>query len=268
MTDWAGRKTLVHRAAGNFPAIFIVTFQPIYIVQKLVSHQGKEMSEKILSVFIDEFGDFGPYEAHSPYYLVAMVLHNQNIDISNNISSFEDHLRNLEYAQHAVHTGPLIRRESVYANDLVEDRKRLFNALFHFCRKLDIQYACAKIRKSECPDVITMTAKLSKEIARILRANEEFWNSFDNVIVYYDNGQIELTKILTSVFSTLYAHVEFRKIKPVDYKLFQVADLICTLELLSEKAESGSFSASELEFFDKVGDFKKNYLKHIKKKLL
>ena len=228
----------------------------------------KKMSEKILSVFIDESGDFGPYEAHSPYYLVAMVLHNQNIDISNNISSFEEHLRNLGYIQHAVHTGPLIRRESVYANDLVEDRKRLFNALFHFCRKLDIHYACAKIRKSECPDVITMTAKLSKEIAKILRTNENFWNSFDSVIVYYDNGQIELTKILTSVFSTLYAHVEFRKVKPVDYKLFQVADLICTLELLSEKAESGSFSASELDFFDNVRDFKKNYLKHIKKKML
>ncbi|MDO4327463.1 MAG: hypothetical protein Q4E24_15815 [bacterium] len=113
-----------------------------------------------------------------------------------------------------------------------------------------------------------MTAKLSKKIAKILRTNENFWNSFDNVIVYYDNGQIELTKILTSVFNTLYAHVEFRKVKPVDYKLFQVADLICTLELLSEKAESGSFSASELEFFDNVRDFKKNYLKHIKKKML
>ncbi len=37
-------------------------------------------------------------------------------------------------------------------------------------------------------------------------------------------GKLKLTKILTSVFNTLYAHVEFRKVKPVDYKLFQVAD--------------------------------------------
>jgi hypothetical protein len=162
----------------------------------------------------------------------------------------------------------LIRRESIYGNDLLENRKRLFNALFHFARKLNIQYACAKIRKSECPDVITMTAKLSKEIAGILRSHEDFWNTFDHVIIYYDNGQIELTKILTSVFSTLYAHVEFRKVKPVDYKLFQVADLICTLELLAEKASNNSLSNSELEFFDNVRDFKKNYLKHIRKKIL
>ena len=226
------------------------------------------MSEKILSVFIDESGDFGSYESHAPYYIVSMVLHNQRIDINGNINDFEAHMRNIGYGQHAIHTGPLIRRESVYKNDLVENRKRLFNALFHFFRKLDIKYTCAKIKKQECYDVVTMTAKLSKEIANIIRCYEAFWNSYERVIIYYDNGQIELTKILTSVFSTLYTHVEFRRVNPVDYKLFQVADLICTMELLSEKAASNAFSNSELEFFGNVRDFKKNYLKHAYKKRL
>lgn len=84
------------------------------------------MSEKVLSFFIDESGDFGPYDYHAPFYLVTMVLHDQDIDISRNIDDLESHLRNLGYKQHAIHTGPLIRRESVYANDLMEDRKRLF----------------------------------------------------------------------------------------------------------------------------------------------
>jgi hypothetical protein len=70
-----------------------------------------------------------------------------------------------------------------------------------------------KKQKSECSDVITMTAKLSKEIADILRSHEKFWNNFEHVIIYYDTGQIELTKILTYVFNTLYAHIEFRKAK-------------------------------------------------------
>lgn len=77
------------------------------------------MAEKILSVFIDESGDFGPYELHAPYYLVAMILHDQDTDISENIKSFETHLSNLGYRHHAIHTGPLIRRESIYSNDLV-----------------------------------------------------------------------------------------------------------------------------------------------------
>ena len=226
------------------------------------------MLKKMLSVFIDESGDFGTYEYHAPLYLVSMVLHRQENDISQNIMAFDSHLRNLGYENHAIHTGPLIRRESVYSNNLVEERKRLFNALFNFVRKLDFQYSCIKLRKIECPDVITMTLKVSKALADVLRKNESYWNSFDGVIVYYDNGQIELTKILTSVFSTFFTHVEFRKVKPVDYKLFQVADLICTMELLAEKAENNTFTRSEMDFFNNIRDFKKNYLKHMRKKLL
>lgn len=43
------------------------------------------MLERVLSVFIDESGDFGSYDYHAPYYLVTMVLHDQSIDISANI---------------------------------------------------------------------------------------------------------------------------------------------------------------------------------------
>ena len=150
-------------------------------------------------------------------------------------------------------------------HDLMEDRRRLYNALFNFARKLDIKYTCVKVKKAECPDVIALTSKLSKGILSILREHEAFWNSFNRIIIYYDNGQIELTKVLTSVFNTLYTQVEFRKVKPVDYKLFQVADLICTTELLEEKT---TLSHSETEFFGGRRTFIKNYLKPIKKKKL
>ena len=33
------------------------------------------MKEKVLSIFIDESGDFGQYNPTSPNYYVAMVLH-------------------------------------------------------------------------------------------------------------------------------------------------------------------------------------------------
>lgn len=226
------------------------------------------MADKVLSVFVDESGDFGPYEPHAPYYLVTMALHDQSRDIKPNIAEFERHLQNLGYKHHAVHTGPLIRREADYANDQIEDRKRLFNALFNFCRKLDFCYICVKISKKECSGDIDMTAKLSKEIAARLRSNAGFFNGFTHIIVYYDNGQIELTKILTAVFNALYTNVEFRKVKPADYKLFQIADLICTVELLAEKAESNKLTRSETEFFGGGRDLRKNYLKPIRKKSL
>ena len=86
---------------------------------------------KILSVFIDESGDFGSFRQHSPYYLVTMILHDQNVNITENIKSLENHLHNLNFEYEAVHTGPVIRREEVYRNMLMEDRKRIFNALFN-----------------------------------------------------------------------------------------------------------------------------------------
>lgn len=52
------------------------------------------MSENILSVFIDESGDFGPFEHHAPYYIVSMILHEQSTDISDNISVLDAHMRN------------------------------------------------------------------------------------------------------------------------------------------------------------------------------
>ena len=89
-----------------------------------------------------------------------MVLHNQNVDISKNIDGLESHFANIGYKQHAIHTGPLIRRESVYANDLMEKRKRLFNTLFNYARKLDFRYVCPKIRKEQCSGIGYEMAKV------------------------------------------------------------------------------------------------------------
>ena len=44
---------------------------------------------KTLSVFIDESGDFGEVSPHSPCYLVSLVLHDQSIDISKQISELK-----------------------------------------------------------------------------------------------------------------------------------------------------------------------------------
>ena len=150
----------------------------------------------------------------------------------------------------------------------MENRKRLFHALFHFSRKLDFRYLCVIVRKNECPDAASMTAKLSKSLSHTLQANYSYFMQFEHIVIYYDNGQIELTKILTSVFQKYFSHIEFRKVKPADYKLFQVADLICSLELLACKVESNSFSNSEKEFFSSARNFCKNYLKPMRKKHL
>ena len=68
------------------------------------------MSE--LSIFIDESGDFGPYDYRSPYYIITMVFHDQSVDISTPITKLEADLSNRGFPNHCVHTGPIIRREN------------------------------------------------------------------------------------------------------------------------------------------------------------
>lgn len=53
-----------------------------------------------------------------------------------------------------------------------------------------------------------------------------------------------------------------------DYRLFQVADLICTLKLAELKLENHLLSKSELYFFGDERTLKKNYLKSLAKKEL
>jgi len=93
------------------------------------------MECKKLSVFIDESGDFGKLNPRNPFYYVAMVLHNQSIGITNYIKALEVRIKNLGFDFPVLHAGPLIRREEVYKNDLMETRKALFNSLFSFYAK-------------------------------------------------------------------------------------------------------------------------------------
>ncbi len=126
------------------------------------------MKEKVLSVFIDESGDFGQYNPASPNYYVAMVLHNQEIDISKNIEALERQVSNWGYPEHTIHTGPLIRRESVYKNDLREQRKALFNALYLF----NTMFSNVEFRKIETNQYkLSQAADLIYTVEAIARKN-------------------------------------------------------------------------------------------------
>lgn len=224
------------------------------------------LAEKVLSVFIDESGTFGDCEFHDDRYVVGLVFHEQDVDISDNIKNFKDHLKALGRENHFVHTGPLIRREHPYENDLMEDRIKLFSSLFNCARKLPITYSHILVYKREWNDIIKLNLRISKILGAFIASNYEYFNHFDSVVIYYDNGQTELTKVITSVFSSLLSNVDVRKVKQIDYLLLQVADLACTMELLAEKLETKSFTKSELDFFKTHRDFKKNYLKWFQQK--
>ena len=54
-----------------------------------------------------------------------------------------------------------------------------------------------------------MTLALSRQLSYFITNNWDLFSAFEKVIVYYDNGQVELTRVLSGVLGSLLHHVEF-----------------------------------------------------------
>jgi len=217
-------------------------------------------------VFIDESGDFGPYEFHSPYFIVTLVFHDQSVDISNDINRLDEKLKQLNITTTALHAGPLIRREFEYDNYSLMERKRIFNILYNFTRTVDITYKSLIIEKRQLVDDFDLHVKLTKQLSAFFRENMNRLVEYDRINVYYDYGQRELSLIIVALFSASLNSVQFKNVEPYDYKLFQVADMLCTMELLSIKTENKTLTKSEIAFFKSERDLRKSYLRAIYKK--
>jgi hypothetical protein len=219
-----------------------------------------------VAIYIDESGTFSEYEHRDPYYIVTLVFHDQANDISPQIAKVNANLSEFALPDKAVHTGPIIRREFEYRSMDIAERKRIFNLLFYFARHTPFCCKTIIVEKKQLDDPLDIYAKLSKQLAAFLSENMSRLMEYDHIIVNYDNGQRELTKIIVAVFSATLGDIEYRKVIPSDCKLFQVADLICTLTFLSLKYASKALSNSEQNFFSTRKDLKKSYLSLLKDK--
>lgn len=79
----------------------------------------------------------------------------------------------------------------------------------NFITSSPITYEVAVVNRKEAPDKISLSGRLGREISNVIEKNKTFFDGFDKIIVYYDNGQIELGAILNIVFSIHFFNVEF-----------------------------------------------------------
>ena len=193
-------------------------------------------------------------------------MHDQKNDIDADIGKLEQRLSELGFPNHCLHAGPIIRNENPYRKESLESRQKLLKAFMAFVRKIDISCKTVFIEKKHIENAIEATGRLSKLLSAFIRENYAFFQSFDIVKIYYDNGQIEVTNLLSSVFNVLLENVEFRKVYPSDYRLFQAADFIATMKLLHIKLEHNELSRAEEVFFKDHRNLRKNYIKAMEDK--
>ena len=223
---------------------------------------------KELSILIDESGDFGKTRDVRDYYLVTFVFHDQSKDITQEISKLDETIRLQNYGIEYIHTGPIIRKEGVFQNLSLDTRRKMIYTIFNFAMKCPVQYYTIVIKRKEASDRVQLSGQLGKAIKQMLNEHRDFLSSFEKVIVYYDNGQKELSSILNAIFSFQLSNVEFRKADPREYRLLQAADFFCSIELLKIKREENRLNTGESKFFYKPNELKKTFIKGIEKKKL
>lgn len=214
-----------------------------------------------LSIFVDESGDFG--NSSEGYYVIGLVLHVQGDPLEPHLETLSRRLREVDFGDHTVHSGAAIRGEAEYRGMPVEARKAVFSRMHAFVRQAPILHHAVALRRRENSGRLQLEGNISRELGEFLHARSAYFRAFDEVIVYYDNGQAELTRILNAVMNAYFLKVEFRRMLPADYRLFQAADLICTLELLRAKEADSALTRSDLYFFGSARKLRKDYLKSL-----
>lgn len=227
--------------------------------------------EAILSVFVDESGTFRHPDPSSRYYIVSLVLHEQSSDISRFVCELDaaTERMGLDPKVFASHAGPLIRKEKMFASFRREWRAKVFKLLFDFARRADFRYHCLCVDKKYISSPLQIVARLQASLADFLSSHRSYLQRFDEVKVCYDCGQSPVTNLLHKTFSAdLGSRVHFaQNVKPQKYKLFQVADLVCTIALIAQRIANGErMTESEYAFFGGPRMFKRNILKCLKRK--
>jgi hypothetical protein len=195
-----------------------------------------------------------------------LVFHDQDVDISSQIERLNNTLVESGLPNDiAIHSGPIIRNEDEFRQLTLEDRHRLFDRLLTFARISKVKHKAILIKKREYPSRNDIVGRISRELSLFLNGHLDYFQAFDKINVYYDFGQSEVSRIISTVFNALFFEVDMRKAEPQEYRLFQAADMLCSLELLNEKAKENKLTHSELLFFKGRRRLVKNYLKSLEK---
>lgn len=216
-----------------------------------------------LSIFVDESGDAS---FSSQYYLLTLVFHDQEYDMSPHITSYQTSMHDKGLPDIRFHATPLMRAQGPYAK--VDERRRasMLDSFFFFVRCLPITYKTFSYERGSVGDK-GLDCVMRRSLVLFFFDHLERFQRYDLIKVYYDDGQSVVTRALHGAIEYVLSvdAVEYRRRGIAEYKLAQAADLICALELLDLKYNCGRQTKSDEMFFGTRREFTRNYLRKIRK---
>lgn len=210
---------------------------------------------KRLNIFIDESGDFGFVKGSSDLYAVSFTLHESSDSIKTELKYLNEKLKALNYDE-MIHLAYLVAKRGDYSHFDFERRKNIFWAIFYFSNRVKAKIKTVIIDKKYINKKTQLNMALAREIGSFINENRDYLESFDKIVIYYDNGQETLATILDTLFATnpkVERRIDFDHTKK---RLFQVSDMLTVIDKLDYKRKRNIPFTNVEKFFFRGKDFR------------
>lgn len=221
---------------------------------------------KRLNLHIDETGNQDLSEGR---YLVAVVLHEHSVSIEDAIVRYEARLSDAGLADVPFHGKDLLHGNEGYANVSPGDRKRLLTQFARLVRELPISFFALRYDCSTVHNRGELESRMRRDLASLIFERLSYFQAFDAIGVYYDNGQGAVSVALHDALDFVLAKnvANYRHADPNARRLLQVADYACTVLRASEDYDAGRQSKTHQRFFGNRRSFMQSFKKQLDRKV-
>ena len=148
------------------------------------------------------------------------------------------------------------------------DRKRLLAQFARFVRELPISFFTLQYDTSNVHNRNELEARIRRDLASLVFARLAFFQKFEMIAVYYDNGQSAVSIALHDALDYVLAKnvADYRDADPNARRLLQVADYICTIARASDAYDAGKSTKTHERFFGNRRSFKQSFEKQLDRK--
>ena len=215
-----------------------------------------------LNLHVDEAGN---QDLSEGLYLVAVVLHEHAIDVEEPIRVYEERLRQAGLDDIPFHGKDLLHGNESYKSISTGDRKRLLTQFARLARSLPIKYFILRYDRRETHNRKDLEARIRRDLAALIFDHLVYFQQFDSISVYYDDGQKALSIALHDALDFVLAKnvADFREADHSAQRLLQMADYICTIERVNIAFANGTQTKTQERFFGSHRNFMQSYMKQL-----
>lgn len=189
-----------------------------------------------LNIFVDESGDFGFSKGSSELYGVSFTIHESDNFIENDVAYLKDRLKKANY-DGMIHLADLVARRGDYADFDFKRRKDIFWSIFYFSKRVKVKVHTIILNKKFKSEK-GFNRELAGKINDFLDSIGNYIDGFEKVVIYYDNGQGSLGRMLDTLLITKH-NVEHRvQFDHKEKRLFQISDMLTFVDKMVYKYQN------------------------------